>query len=128
MYVPSTNTWPFTIVECCIKPLGAKTQEYVNTSIHVVVFDINIGSIFMIVLFPCTCTVEETSNTAVGSTTGVSSPSTVPPMDSRAQHITPLPSTYQTPQLEQQPEMATPSQLQPPGMNNFTTAKEYRLY
>ena len=72
----------------------------------------------MIVLFPCTCKVEETSNTAVGSTTGVSRPSTVRPMDSRAQHITPLPSTYQAPQLEQQPEMATPSQLQPPGMNH----------
>ena len=115
MYLVPVLAWPFTILDAVLT-IGAKTQEYVNTSTHVVVFDINIGSIFMIVLFPCTCTVEETSNTAVGSTTGAISATTVPPMDSGAQHITPLPSTYQAPQL-QQPEIATPSQLQPPGMN-----------
>ena len=65
-------------------------------------------------LFSYTCTVGETSDTTVGSTTGVSSATTVPPMHSPTQDISSLPSTYQAPQLQQQP---TPSQLQPPGMN-----------
>ena len=60
------------------------------------------------------CTVGETSNTTVGSTTDNSSATTVPPMHSPAPHITSLPSVYQPlpSELQQQPQTATPSQLQ----------------
>ena len=83
-----------------------------------------------LVLFSYTCKVGETSSTTVGSTTGVSSPTTVPPMHSAAQCVYPS-------QLQQQPKMATPSQLQQPtGIYTLysqlkillPTAEEYRLY
>ena len=62
------------------------------------------------------CTVGETSNTTVGSTTDNSSATTVPPMHSPAPRITSLPSVYQPlpSKLQQQPQTATPSQLQQP--------------
>ena len=59
------------------------------------------------------CTVGETSGTTVGSTTDNSSATTVPPMHSPAPRITSLPSVYQ-PLPSQQPQTATPSQLQQP--------------